>query len=174
MTTRNRQDRDRHTAELDAAIIDRLRAFATALDRYIDTHGGRRGLHRTDLNALGHVMEAGRRGQALAPGELASALNLSAPATSALLARLEAVGHVHRTHSTSDRRRVSIEVTDEALRVGREVFSPIGAAIRAVIAEYDEHERQVVLRFLDDVVEATAAATGTVEGPRRRTAQPPS
>jgi DNA-binding MarR family transcriptional regulator len=140
------------------AIIGELRAFATALDRYVDAHGGRHGLHRTDLNALGHVMDAGRLGRALTPGELASALNLSAPATSALLARLEAVGHVRRSHSATDRRRVSIELTEEARRVGREVFSPIGAAVREVTARFDAREREVVRRFLADVVEATNAA----------------
>jgi DNA-binding MarR family transcriptional regulator len=148
------------TGDPAAGIIAELRAFSTALDRYIDAHGGRQGLHRTDLNALGHVMEAGRLGRALTPGELAAALNLSAPATSALLSRLEAVGHVHRTHSTDDRRRVSIELTEDARRVGREVFSPIGTAIRQVIDRYEPREREVVLRFLGDVVEATSAAAG--------------
>jgi DNA-binding MarR family transcriptional regulator len=158
------------------AIIGELRAFATALDRYIDAHGGRHGLHRTDLNALGHVMDAGRRGRALTPGELATALNLSAPATSALLARLEAVGHVRRSHSATDRRRVSIELTDEARGVGREVFSPIGAAVREVIARYDAQESEVVLRFLADVVEATNAAAaddGTSGGGRATRRRPP-
>ncbi|HET8767519.1 MAG TPA: MarR family transcriptional regulator [Pedococcus sp.] len=145
-------------AAMEAAIIERLREFTTAMDHYIDAHGGRHGLHRTDLNALGHVMEANRRGEDLGPGELASALNLSAPATSALLARLEGVGHVQRRHSATDRRRVSIEMTDEAMQVGRDVFAPIGGAIRDVIAGFTPEEREVVLRFLGEVVDRTHAA----------------
>ncbi|GAB3439892.1 hypothetical protein GCM10027517_13730 [Phycicoccus ginsengisoli] len=146
------------SAALDAAIIDRLREFTTAMDHYIDAHGGRHGLHRTDLNALAHVMDASRRGEDLGPGELAAALNLSAPATSALLTRLEGVGHVQRRHSETDRRRVSIEMTDAAMHVGREVFAPIGGAIREVIAGFTPHERAVVLRFLTEVVDRTTAA----------------
>ena len=149
---------------LDGAIIARLREFTTAMDHYIDAHGGRHGLHRTDLNALGHVMDASRRGEDLGPGELAAALNLSAPATSALLARLEGVGHVQRRHSASDRRRVSIEMTDEAMLVGREVFAPIGGAIREVVAGFTPQEQEVVLRFLGEVVDRTNAATRQAPG----------
>jgi DNA-binding MarR family transcriptional regulator len=144
--------------DLDEAIIERLREFTTAMDRYIDAHGGRHGLHRTDLNALGHVMDASRRGEDLGPGELAAALNLSAPATSALLARLEGVGHVQRRHSATDRRRVSIQMTDEAMQVGREVFAPIGGAIRDVVAGFTPSEREVVLRFLSEIVDRTTVA----------------
>lgn len=147
------------SAALDAAIIDRLRDFTTAMDHYIDAHGGRHGLHRTDLNALAHVMDASRRGEDLGPGELAAALNLSAPATSALLSRLEGVGHVQRRHSATDRRRVSIEMTDAAMAVGRDVFAPIGGAIREVVAGFTPQEREVVLRFLSEVVERTNAAS---------------
>jgi DNA-binding MarR family transcriptional regulator len=145
-------------ADLHEAIIERLREFTTAMDHYIDAHGGRHGLHRTDLNALGHVMDASRRGEDLGPGELAAALNLSAPATSALLARLEGVGHVQRRHSATDRRRVSIQMTDEAMQVGREVFAPIGGAIREVVAGFTPREREVVLRFLSEIVDRTTVA----------------
>jgi DNA-binding MarR family transcriptional regulator len=149
--------------DVAAAIIARLRAFTTAMDRYVDVHGGRHGLHRTDLNALAHVMDASQRGSELTPGELASALNLSPPATSALLTRLESVGHVRRSHSPTDRRRVAIEMTDEARGVGREVFAPIGSAVRDVIDELAPDERQVVLRFLTRLVEV-AEESGRPDG----------
>jgi DNA-binding MarR family transcriptional regulator len=158
---------------LDEPILDRLREFTTAMDRYIDAHGGRHGLHRTDLNALGHVKDATRRGEELGPGELATALNLSAPATSALLARLEGVGHVQRRHSATDRRRVTIEMTEEAKQVGREVFAPIGGAIREVVAGLTPQEREVVQRFLAEVVERTVAAAAQGDA-RPRAVAPPS
>jgi DNA-binding MarR family transcriptional regulator len=144
---------------VSAAIIDALRAFTTAMDRYIDVHGGAVGMHRTDLVALGHVMEAGRAGDHLTPTELASALNLSAPATSALLTRLEGVGHVQRTHASSDRRRVSIEMTDGAMAVGRQVFGPLAGEMQAAIGAYTRPEQELVLRFLTDVLAATGRAT---------------
>jgi DNA-binding MarR family transcriptional regulator len=144
---------------LSAAIIDALRAFTTSMDRYIDVHGGAVGMHRTDLVALAHVMDAGRRGDHLTPTELSAALNLSPPATSALLSRLESVGHVRRTHASSDRRRVSVEMTDVAQGVGRRVFGPLAAEMAGAIEAYTPQERDLVLRFLTDVLAATARAT---------------
>jgi len=158
MTTRQPAGDDLRVG-VPAAIVDALRAFTTAMDRYIDVHGGAVGMHRTDLVALAHVMDAGRQGEHLTPGELAAALNLSAPATSALLTRLEAVGHVQRTHASSDRRRVSIEMTNDAMAVGRRVFGPLGVEMRAAIDGYSPEEQEVVLRFLTDVLDATARAT---------------
>ncbi len=143
------------------AIIDRLRAFSGAMDHYLHVRGGAHGLHRTDLVALGHVLDATRGGRALTPGELAAALNLSSPATSALLARLESVGHVQRSHSTTDRRKVSVEMTDGAMAVAGAVFSPIGATMISAIDAYSAQEKGLILRFLDDVLDATAAATGS-------------
>ena len=144
--------------ELALEIIDALRAFTTEMDRYIDTRGGAVGMHRTDLNALAHVLDARRSGGEMSPGELAHALGLSPPATSALLRRLESVGHVRRTHSQVDRRRVSVEMTDEAMGVAVGIFGPIATTMRETIGSYSLAERETVLRFLTDAVEAATRA----------------
>jgi DNA-binding MarR family transcriptional regulator len=145
------------------AIIAALQALTVAMDRYVDVRGGAQGLHRTDLYALAHVMQAERRGEMLTPTRLSALLNLSTPATSALLGRLERAGHVRREHATDDRRRVAVVMTDSALATGRQVFGPLGDAIREVLATLSEEDQQVVLDFLIDVVEATGRATA-VEG----------
>lgn len=146
-----------------AAIIEQLRAFTTTMDRYVDVRGGAHGLHRTDLHALAHVMDAARSGEQLTPGGLAHALHLSSPATSALLARLESVGHVRRTHAESDRRRVSVTMTEEAMHVGRAIFGPLGVAIGTVVAAFGPGEQETVLRFLTAVVQATSDAVDQPE-----------
>ncbi len=147
------------------AILDRLRDFTTAMERYVEVRGGAHGMHRTDLHALGHIMNAARRDEDLTPGRLAAALSLSSPATSALLARLEEAGQVRRTHNTSDRRRVSVEMTDEARAVGRAVFAPLGGSIAQVVESLDADEQDTVLRFLDGVVEATSRTTDLADAP---------
>jgi DNA-binding MarR family transcriptional regulator len=146
-------------SERTMAIIDRLRDFTTAMEHYVEVRGAAHGMHRTDLHALGHIMNAARRDEDLTPGRLAAALSLSSPATSALLARLEEAGHVRRTHNTSDRRRVSVEMTDEARAVGRAVFAPLGSSIAQVVESLDADEQDTVLRFLDGIVEATSRTT---------------
>lgn len=176
MTTRQPEGHDSRDSRdsrepVAAAIVDALRAFTTAMDRYIDLHGGAVGMHRTDLVALAHVMDASRQGEHLTPGELAAALNLSAPATSALLTRLESVGHVQRTHASSDRRRVSIEMTDDAMAVGRRVFGPLAMEMQTAIGAYGRSDQELVLRFLTDILEATARATSS-SGQGRSAADP--
>ncbi len=161
-------DRPRGPA-LGREIIDALRAFTTEMDRYIHTRGGAAGMHRTDLNALAHVLDARRCGGEMSPGELAHALRLSPPATSAMLRRLESLGHVRRTHSQVDRRRVSVEMTDDAMGVAAGIFGPIAATMRETIASYSVAERETVLRFLTDAVDAATRArtdgdAGATEG----------
>lgn len=141
------------------AIIDLLRAFTTSMNRYVEVRGTAAGMHRTDLHALAHVMDAARAGREITPSELADAVNLSSPATSALLSRLEAAGHVQRSHSASDRRRVTVHISEEAMDVGRTVFMPLALAIAGAIEKLSPAERDTVAAFLSDVVEATAATT---------------
>lgn len=146
--------------EQAAAIVDALRSYVMETDRYISERGGAAGLHRTDLDALTHVLAAAHAGETMTPGALSQLLGLSPPATSALLARLEQVGHVRRAHSATDRRRVEIEVEDQALDVAEAVFRPLGTAMGRMIAQYDQADRATVLRFLHDAVRVTQEARG--------------
>lgn len=149
----------RHEPHDDAgAIVEALREYVMETDRYVDERGGAAGLHRTDLDALSHVLVAARTGTTMTPGALSEVMRLSPPATSALLTRLEQVGHVTRSHSATDRRRVEIEVNDQALDVADGVFRPLGTAMGRVLAGFDQAERAVVLRFLLEAVSATREA----------------
>jgi len=149
--------------EQAAAIVDALREYVMETDRYISERGGAAGLHRTDLDALTHVLAAADSGETMTPGALSGLLRLSPPATSALLARLEQVGHVRRAYSATDRRRVEIEVEDRALEVAEGVFRPLGTAMGRMIARYDRADRETVLRFLHDAVRVTREARGDAD-----------
>ncbi|GAB4071808.1 hypothetical protein GCM10028777_41150 [Angustibacter speluncae] len=144
--------------EVAAALVDALRDYVVETDAYVDDRGGAVGLHRSDLNALTHVHRAAQSGESLTPGALAQLLRLSPPATSALLGRLEQVGHVHRTHSPTDRRRVQIEMTEQASGVASQVFTPLGIAVGRAMDGYSDEELRLVLRFLLDVTAATHRA----------------
>lgn len=135
-----------------------LRAYSVETDRYVESFGDAHALHRTDLNALAVIMNAERSAEAMTPGRLAAALHLSAPATSALLRRLEAAGHVRRTHSESDRRQVDLTMTELAHDVGGQLFGPLAHHVGATITSYTPTERALVARFLTDVTTATTNA----------------
>lgn len=140
------------------AIGEALRIFTTEMNRYIDTHGDPHGLYRTDIHALSELIDGARAGREVTPSALADALNLSPPATSAMLQRLERAGHVHRRPSESDRRRVVVEMSDEAMVVGGQIFAPIGRAMAQMLDGFTAAERTVILRFLTETVEVTRSA----------------
>lgn len=135
-------------------IVHLLREVTIRTDRWVDARGAREGVHRTHLHALGHLMDAERSGRAMTPGELAAALNLSAPATTALVDRLVAAGHVERTSHPTDRRRTVLVVTAEAGRTGSAVFGPLARRLGDVVDALAPDEQEVVARFLTGVVEA--------------------
>ncbi|PYI67611.1 MarR family transcriptional regulator [Arthrobacter livingstonensis] len=116
------------------------------------------GLHRTDLNALGLLVRPDAAGHAMTPGKLGEALNLSSPATTALVDRLERSGHVNRERSQTDRRQVELAMTGQARSVGRALFGPLAVHLGAALEGYTDVELELVTRFLEDMTAATAAA----------------
>lgn len=152
MTSHGRPAGDR--AREVAVLLQRLTA---ATSRYSDRAGAARGLHRSDLHALQAVVQARMDDRPpLTPSRLATTLGLSPSATSALLDRLERVGHVRRDHDPVDRRRVGVHVTETAGREARAIFGPLAVRMGRLVEEMEPDEVEVVVRFLRaaaDVVE---------------------
>ncbi|ACU38800.1 MarR family winged helix-turn-helix transcriptional regulator [Actinosynnema mirum] len=136
-------------------LVRLLQLLTVESDRFAERFGERHRMHRTDLNALLHIMEARWSEQPMTPGRLAEVMRLSASATTSVLDRLESSGHVHRVRSASDRRRVDLAVDQRALELGREFFLPLNEAFTRAWAGFDEAERAVVARFLRASIEAT-------------------
>jgi len=149
----------------NTALVRLLRQLVVESDHFVDLFGQAQGMHRTDLNALALIMDAKGRGEPLSPGRLAEAMHLSASATTSVLDRLEAAGHVERARSTSDRRKVELRAPDGALEWGRRFFAPLDEAFGRAWAGFSDAEKDVVARFLTATVEATAAVRGRVAGP---------
>jgi hypothetical protein len=62
-------------------LIRLLQEFTLEANRYVDAAGGRKDMHRTDLNALAVIMRHTANGGTVTPGLLRKELNLSSPAT---------------------------------------------------------------------------------------------
>ena len=139
-------------------ITRALREFTNESELYIGAAGREAAMHRTDLAALAVVMDRGDTGQITTPGQLSSALQLSAPATSAMLDRLEQLGHVRRSAHPRDRRSVVVEMTDHAREVGGAMFARLAAHLAPVLASRSDAELARVASFLEEVVAATRAA----------------
>jgi DNA-binding MarR family transcriptional regulator len=143
-------------------VVRSMRGFGNELEAYVGAAGRERAMHRTDLTGLALVMDEERSGTPMTPGRLSAALQLSAPATSAMLDRLERLGHVRRTRHATDRRSVVVEVTEHARAVGGAMFGQLGRHIAPVLADYDDEQLALVAEFLDKAAQATRAARETI------------
>lgn len=146
----------------DHELTRLLRQLTVETDRFAEIFGQANGLHRTDLNALAVIMDASQGGRPLSPSQLAAALHLSASATTSVLDRLEAAGHIRRAHSQRDRRRTDLVIDERALAIGHRFFAPLGAELAAVWAAFTERERAAIRRFLLASIEATVRVRGRV------------
>jgi DNA-binding MarR family transcriptional regulator len=128
-----------------------LRRLTVELDavgqRFADLHG----LNRTDVRALVAIMDAARQGEALTAGRLGMAVDLRSASVTALVDRLERVGHVRRVRDPEDRRRVALEMSDSAMAAGGEYFGGLQRDLTAAMEGYSDEELAVVRRFLEDM-----------------------
>ena len=144
-------------------VVRALRSFTNETELYVGAAGREAAMHRTDLTGLAMVMDRGDTGTPMTPGQLSAALHLSAPATSAMLDRLERLGHVHRSPHPTDRRSVVVEMTDHARAVGEQMFGRLAAHLAPVLAGRSEEELADVAEFLEAVGAATRAARAEIE-----------
>lgn len=139
-------------------VVRALRRYLTESDVYRATVGRDHEMHRTDMNGLGLIMDWQNVGEHATPGRLSSTLGLSAPATSAMLERLEKQGHVTRSVHPDDRRSVVVHVTEHALTTGSRMFGPLAVRFAEVLGARSEAELTLIASFLEDVSVATVAA----------------
>ena len=95
-------------------------------------------------------------------GRLARESGLSSGALTTLLDRLESRGYVRRVRDTEDRRRIFIEMTDEARRRAWEIWGPIGEA-ESFYAGYSDEQLAQLLDFLRQAQEFLARHRGRIE-----------
>lgn len=135
-----------------------LERFNVQADHFVAAAGDAHDLNRSDLRALSTMRTARTEGAVASPGALAAALDLSTPATSALLDRLSRSGHVVRKRAARDGRRVELEITETAIDLAVELFAPLRERLAREIDSFSEQDQAVIARFLVAVTEATAQA----------------
>jgi DNA-binding MarR family transcriptional regulator len=135
-------------------LIRELRIFSVEIERYIGQMSHVHAMHRTDLSAIGFVMDRG----GATPGEISEGLSLSPSATTAMIDRLERAGHMHRERVENDRRSVRVEITDQALAVGSSMFGLLATHMRSVIDTIDEDELARTAALMERINAAARAA----------------
>lgn len=140
-------------------LVRLLQEFTLEANRYVDSAGGRNDMHRTDLNALAAVMRHAAGGEVVTPGTLRKELNLSSPATTALIDRLCGSGHLVRVREGQDRRQVQLRMTDKAYRDGSAMFLPLARHMDGAMGSFTPEELKTAARFMDAMIAATVQAS---------------
>lgn len=155
-------------------LVRLLQDFSLEANRYVDAAGGRHDMHRTDLNALAVIMQYAARNQVITPGVLRKELNLSSPATTALIDRLHRSGHVIRERQGTDRRQVQLLMTPKAYRDGGAMFLPLARHMGEAMARFTPEELDVAARFMAAMTEATVSAAREAAQESPQDAPPPT
>lgn len=146
------------------ALVRLLQDFTLEANRYVDAAGGRNDMHRTDLNALAVIIRYAAKGEVVTPGVLRKELNLSSPATTALIDRLDHSGHVVRERVGTDRRQVQLRMTPKARQDGGAMFMPLARHMGTAMATFSEAELEIAARFMEAMIAATVAAGEEASG----------
>lgn len=108
-------------------------------------------LGRSDMRALHYLIVASHSGMVVTPSAIASHLGISSASTTKLLDRLEHGGHIIRSPHPTDRRALAIAITEETREAAMETVGRLQAKRFHAAARLTPAERDVVIRFLDDM-----------------------
>jgi DNA-binding MarR family transcriptional regulator len=142
-----------------------LRRLTVELDAVGSRFASVHGLNRTDVRALVAIMDAARRGEALTAGQLGEAVDLRSASVTALVDRLEKVGHVRRERDPEDRRRVALQISESAMAAGGEHFGGLARDLVAAMGAYSDDELAVVRRFLTEMTDVITRHSRADESP---------
>ncbi|WP_374773663.1 MarR family transcriptional regulator [Streptomyces sp. NBC_01310] len=129
-------------------LVHLLRAVTVEFGLRQAEFAARNGMHPTDVRALICLLDAARAAEPATAGLLGARLGLNSAGTTAVIDRLERLGHVARIRDGHDRRRVLLRVEPEAIRLGREFFAALTDGLLDVLDSFDPAERDTVHRFL--------------------------
>jgi DNA-binding MarR family transcriptional regulator len=136
--------------ELTAAV----RRLDTALTRWHAVVADRLGMDEAELLTLARLAMDESQG----PAELARSLHMTSGAMTAVLDRLAAHGHLVRRPHPTDRRRVTLHLTESAHEAARVQVTPMAATITELGRRFSPSEREAVGRFLEELIAIVGGA----------------
>ena len=151
--------------DLRRSIINAIRGMSLDGQRVADTFAHRHGLNTTDMRALTLIMEAEVRDEALTAGRLSAKLGTSSGATTAVIDRLERIGHIRRNREHADRRKVTLHFEPLAMELAGAYFRPLGVLTDDVMNRYTTEELATVHRFMEDMRSAYSAHQSALQEP---------
>ena len=111
-------------------------------------------LSETEMKAIHYLIVAANQKEIVTPGAIARHLDITSASTTKLLDRLEGGAHIVRSPHPTDRRALSISVTNDTHTIARDTVGATHANRFLVAAALAPAEREVVIDFLDEVAKA--------------------
>lgn len=133
---------DREAVIRDLSV--EVRRYQNAQDAFDDAAAERLGINRTDQRCMDILDLNGQ----MTAGQLAAESGLSTGAVTTLLDRMERAGYVQRVRDTVDRRRVLVELTDEARKRAWEIWGPIAEEANEGWARFSDEQLVFLRDFL--------------------------
>jgi DNA-binding MarR family transcriptional regulator len=130
--------------ELIERVTGRFRDLGVTNDLFDTAASHRLGVNRTDLR----VMDFLRRNGPMAISRLADLNQLSRPAMTTVIDRLETAGYARRVPDAGDRRRVLVELTQLAQKRAWELYGPFADITEEEFTSYSAAELELLERFL--------------------------
>lgn len=106
-------------------------------------------LSEIEMRGIHYLIVAANQNTVVTPGAIAQHLEITSASTTKLLDRLERGEHIVRGPHPTDRRSLSIQVTDETHAVARDTVGRMHATRFTVAASLSPAERETVIAFLD-------------------------
>ncbi|GAB2628505.1 transcriptional regulator [Paractinoplanes abujensis] len=115
-------------------------------------------LPTSDASALSNIVWAAEQDTPLSPADLSRRIGMTSGATTVLLNRLEAGGHITRTREHPDRRRVTLRPTPQSRTRARTFLAHAGAEVAEVLHHTTPEDLRRITTFLARLTSATAKA----------------
>ncbi|WP_327308816.1 MarR family transcriptional regulator [Streptomyces sp. NBC_01298] len=138
-------------AEQRERLMESLRTYGGHYTELGRRFAARLGLHSTDATAVLEIAAAEERGTPLSPARLSERISLSTGATTALLNRLEAAGHVTRTREHSDRRVITLRSGAHIQERADEFFDPLARRLDTAMSHYPPRLLEQFEAFMADL-----------------------
>ncbi|MEV7428243.1 MULTISPECIES: MarR family winged helix-turn-helix transcriptional regulator [unclassified Nocardioides] len=131
------------------SLMQALRDLVEAAVQMRHTVARAAGLGEHEMVALNHLSR-----REIGPAELARILGVSTAASTGIVDRLAARGHVERRAHAGDRRRTEVHLTDSGRAEVLAHLSPMLRGLRALDEQFDDDEKAVIERYLAGATEA--------------------
>ena len=129
-----------------AKVRDAEEALSKASQKFMQ-------LSQIEMRCIHYLIVAANQKTVVTPGAIAHHLGITSASTTKLLDRLERGEHIIRRPHPTDRRSLSISVTEETHAVARDTVGRMHATRFTVAAELSPAEREIVIGFLDEIAD---------------------